>query len=84
MEGMRLPPSHAPRASPLDDGAPTELIPGQSCADVDQFYSDCHPDKDNLCLYGAALRSIASAAPVSSSSCRRCLHLLALHFPVVW
>lgn len=33
-------------------------------ADVDQFYRECDPDKDNLCLYGArrAITDIALTA----------------------
>ena len=44
-------------------------------ADVDEFYTQCDPDKENLCLYGAPQRDRATGfqnggVPLERRACR--------------
>lgn len=36
----------------------------RAAADVDSFFQKCHPDKDNMCLYGAELQNWPHGAPL--------------------
>jgi hypothetical protein len=45
--------------------------------DSDQLFSSCHPEKDNLCLYGAALKLPVvsfNASGALSDDCNRLVH----------